>query len=368
MHLFCQPKVWMALIHFVYHHSGCFDSKMDGPNIKAITSFQLPAPADALTFTPCLRWLYMGGCQIVHETQEQGWIRRFDGMQSIKLNAPSGEYSQQTDYPGVSAMDVEKEALWMVVGSTDGQVQLLSGRHDVGSLICSIQQNSDQTSSSKAHQSEVSHVKLVENETALLTSGWDRHVKYWDLHTGNGIYDLEFSAPVSTVKTLEDPSGSTLMVAVVGMNGRVELYDLKRQGSAIHSFNLDAPWCMDACLTPNSLWVGGRNSCFYNMDLRQMGKTQTFQCPKKSGCVSAILQVPGYDHHVLVASEDTMRLYNLRQPDSLKFQVIPGHSNMASHLRADRNGQFLFMAGGSRGWVGKAQPKAIVYEIQPNVQ
>ncbi|CDK26227.1 unnamed protein product [Kuraishia capsulata CBS 1993] len=130
----------------------------------------------------------------------------------------------------------------------------------------------------------------------------------------------------------------------------------------------------------NSIFSGRRNATVEEFDLRKIDMTnieavKTLKFPQASGSVSVVRPMPN-GKHLLCASVDNIRLYDLRLYDSytssassgkggkVPFMIIPGHhGGTLSQLLIDPSCRFLVSASGNRGWNGYSTEMALVYEI-----
>jgi len=108
------------------------------------------------------------------------------------------------------------------------------------------------------------------------------------------------------------------------------------------TWSISASWSASGKL----IFVGRRNATVdvYNI---QAGARRTLHLPKSSGKVTALQPMPN-NRHLLIASSDTVRLWDLK---SGKFTIVPGTMGGLTNLKIDLRGQYLYAAGGGRGWV-----------------
>ncbi|KAI9711491.1 MAG: Transcription factor spt8 [Bogoriella megaspora] len=174
------------------------------------------------------------------------------------------------------------------------------------------------------------------------------------------------SYPIST-------STSSTTFFDTAMDGVLRVWD-RRQHSPIATVSprWAPPWCMSACWSPdgNSIYVGRRNN---TVDEFSLGKgfaepTRIFKFPAGSGSVSAIRGMPN-GRHLLCASHDILRLYDLRAEEQSKrstvpFTIVPGHrTGVISTLHIDPTCRFILSAGGTRGWEGGSTDVLLGYEL-----
>ncbi|PHH64360.1 hypothetical protein CDD81_4717 [Ophiocordyceps australis] len=136
------------------------------------------------------------------------------------------------------------------------------------------------------------------------------------------------------------------------------------------------PWCMSAAWSPdgNVVYAGRRNGTVEEFDVRRARRgwepDRTLKLPGGSGAVSALKPMVN-GRHLVCASYDIMRLYDLRDSRSYKhhvpFLVIPGppRAGVISGLYVDATSRFMLSAAGTRGWEGTCTEVLIGYEITP---
>ncbi|PHH75323.1 hypothetical protein CDD82_4487 [Ophiocordyceps australis] len=134
------------------------------------------------------------------------------------------------------------------------------------------------------------------------------------------------------------------------------------------------PWCMSAAWSPdgNIVYAGRRNGTVEEFDVRRARRgwepDRTLKLPGGSGAVSALKPMVN-GRHLVCASYDIMRLYDLRDTRSYKhhvpFLVIPGppRAGVISGLYVDATSRFMLSAAGTRGWEGTCTEVLIGYEI-----
>ncbi|KFY40136.1 hypothetical protein V495_05592 [Pseudogymnoascus sp. VKM F-4514 (FW-929)] len=86
------------------------------------------------------------------------------------------------------------------------------------------------------------------------------------------------------------------------------------------------PWCMAACWSPdgNYIYAGRRNGTVEEFSLHKglKGPERTFKFPAGSGAVSAVRTMPN-GRHLICASHDILRLYDLKQTEAVKHSTVP---------------------------------------------
>ncbi|KAL8826842.1 MAG: hypothetical protein Q9191_003548 [Dirinaria sp. TL-2023a] len=165
--------------------------------------------------------------------------------------------------------------------------------------------------------------------------------------------------------------GSTFLAA--SMDGTLRVWD-KRQATAVAKIlpRNTPPWCMNACWSPdgNFIYAGRRNGTVEEFSLHKglRGAERTFKLPNGSGPVSAVRAMPN-GRHLICASYDILRLYDLQQQQTFKhstvpFLIVPGHrTGVISQLYLDPTCRYMISTAGSRGWEGSSTEVLLGYEI-----
>jgi transcriptional activator SPT8 len=135
------------------------------------------------------------------------------------------------------------------------------------------------------------------------------------------------------------------------------------------------PWCMGACWSPDGNWIyaGRRNGTVeeFNIHKARSGwaPERVLKFPQGSGPVSAVRSMVN-GRHLVCASHDILRLYDLRDMAAVKhssvpFLIIPGppRAGVISCLYVDPSSRFMISAAGTRGWEGSSTEVLIGYEI-----
>ncbi|KAG4443909.1 hypothetical protein IFR05_000549 [Cadophora sp. M221] len=168
-------------------------------------------------------------------------------------------------------------------------------------------------------------------------------------------------------------SDSTFLAASI--DGPMRIWD-RRQPDAVARMSTRPgvpPWCMAACWSPdgNFVYAGRRNGTVEEFSLHKGLKvpSRTFKFPQGSGAVSAIRAMPN-GRHLICASHDILRLYDLKESQSSKhstvpFLIVPGppRAGVISALHVDPTCKYMLSAAGNRGWEGSSTEVLIGYEI-----
>lgn len=186
--------------------------------------------------------------------------------------------------------------------------------------------------------------------------------------------DLESSKEVgaedSALESQPVTSDSTFMAT--STDGSIRIWDRRQPLPVARITPHDTPpWCLSACWSPdgNNLYAGRRNNTVEEYDLRKGLKTpeRIFRFPQGSGAVTSVKAMPN-GRHLVCASYDILRLYDLKQSPSNKstvpFLIVPGHrTGTISHLYFSADCRYMMTTGGNRGWEGSPTEVLLGYEI-----
>ncbi|KAF3054859.1 Transcription factor spt8 [Daldinia childiae] len=187
-----------------------------------------------------------------------------------------------------------------------------------------------------------------------------------------------FAAPPPTHYDMTQTSDSTFLSA--SMDGTLRIWDRRMQNPVARIGNRPGipPWCMGACWSPDGNWIyaGRRNGTVEEFSIQKAkgGRVgwqpeRVFKFPGGSGPVSCVRSMVN-GRHLVCASHDILRLYDLRSEHSSKhspppFLIIPGppRAGVISSLYIDPSSRFMISAAGNRGWEGTTTEVLIGYEI-----
>ncbi|KAL2689221.1 hypothetical protein Neosp_003273 [[Neocosmospora] mangrovei] len=178
--------------------------------------------------------------------------------------------------------------------------------------------------------------------------------------------------------TQHDPtqtSSTTFISAAI--DGPIRVWD-KRQPDPVARIGTRPgvpPWCMGTCWSPNGniIYAGRRNGTVEEYDIHKARRgwepERSLKFPAGSGAVSAVRPMLN-GRHLVCASHDILRLYDLRESRAFKhstvpFLIIPGppRAGVISSLYIDPTSRFMLSAAGTRGWEGTSTEVLIGYEI-----
>lgn len=184
------------------------------------------------------------------------------------------------------------------------------------------------------------------------------------------------SAPGPPHADSTQTSESTFMSASI--DGTIRVWDRRVRDpvARIGTRSGVPPWCMGACWSPDGNWIyaGRRNGTVEEFSLHRArnGWTpeRTLKFPQGSGPVTAIRPMVN-GRHLVCASHDILRLYDLRAPSAVKhstvpFLIIPGppRAGVISSLYIDSSSRFMISVAGTRGWEGTSTEVLVGYEIE----
>ncbi|CZR63086.1 related to transcription factor SPT8 [Phialocephala subalpina] len=192
----------------------------------------------------------------------------------------------------------------------------------------------------------------------------------------NGVSNGKAPEQATIVAETQDAvatSDSTFLAA--SMDGTLRIWDRRQQNpvARIPTRTGVPPWCMAACWSPdgNFIYAGRRNGTVEEFSLHKGLKNaeRTFKFPQGSNAVSALRAMPN-GRHLICASHDILRLYDLKAPQTNKhstvpFLIVPGppRAGVISALHIDPTCKYMLSAAGNRGWEGSTTEVLIGYEI-----
>ncbi|AEO54535.1 SPT8-like protein [Thermothelomyces thermophilus ATCC 42464] len=170
-------------------------------------------------------------------------------------------------------------------------------------------------------------------------------------------------------------SANTFLAAAI--DGTIRIWDRRVPNPVARISNRRGvpPWCMGACWSPDGNWIyaGRRNGTVEEFSIHNATSSwlpeRTLKFPAGSGAVSCVRPMPN-GRHLVCASHDILRLYDLRDTSAFKhskvpFIIIPGppKAGVISQLYIDPTSRIMISLGGTRGWDGTSTEVMIGYEI-----
>ncbi|KTW25886.1 hypothetical protein T552_03159 [Pneumocystis carinii B80] len=316
----------------------------------------------------------------------------------------------------VYCLAVNKQALWMLSGIDTGVINLQSVRHDEGRILATM----------KKHISPVSVLELSSCETKVLSGGWDKNVYEWDLNTGTvsrsydnhtgqistiayrpifpititstsnciknepkinmkselnetndlleGFFDSIFDNERMEEKNISNLNNESIQnkneFIVSGIDGSITIWDVRqlKHIAKLGIPNGTPPWCMNACWSVDGkyIYAGRRNGTVDEFSIYSAldKPLRSIKLPLNSGPVSAVHSMPN-GKHLICASYDNIRMYDLNGSSKIPFLIIPGHyGGVISSIYIDNTCKYMLTSSGNRGWDGNYTETLLGYEIE----
>ncbi|KAK4235343.1 SPT8-like protein [Achaetomium macrosporum] len=170
-------------------------------------------------------------------------------------------------------------------------------------------------------------------------------------------------------------SASTFLSAAI--DGTIRIWDRRVPDPVARINNRRGvpPWCMGACWSPDGNWIyaGRRNGTVEEYSIHKASSgwapERTLKFPAGSGAVSCVRPMVN-GRHLVCASHDILRLYDLRENAAFKhskvpFIIIPGppRAGVIADLYIDPTSRIMISIAGTRGWDGTSTEVLIGYEI-----
>ncbi|KAK3898072.1 SPT8-like protein [Staphylotrichum tortipilum] len=170
-------------------------------------------------------------------------------------------------------------------------------------------------------------------------------------------------------------STSTFLTAAI--DGTIRIWDRRAPDPVARINNRRGvpPWCMGACWSPDGNWLyaGRRNGTVEEYAIHKASSSwapeRTLKFPAGSGAVSSVRAMAN-GRHLVCASHDILRLYDLRDASAFKhskvpFIIVPGppRPGVISELYVDPTSRIMISTAGTRGWDGTSTEVLIGYEI-----
>jgi len=176
----------------------------------------------------------------------------------------------------------------------------------------------------------------------------------------------------------QDPTQmSSKIFLSAAMDGTIRLWDRRVPDPVARIGNRRGvpPWCMGACWSPDGNWIyaGRRNGTVEEFSIHNAKSgwqpERVLKFPAGSGAVSSVRPMAN-GRHLVCASHDILRLYDLRDNAAFKhskvpFIIVPGppRAGVISNLYIDPTSRIMISAAGTRGWDGTSTEVLIGYEI-----
>ncbi|KAL1930545.1 hypothetical protein VTP01DRAFT_10707 [Rhizomucor pusillus] len=286
----------------------------------------------------------------------------------------------------VYSMDVHSDALWALLGTESGGINLVTVRHDEGKCHHVL----------RSHTAPVSVLKITSDQTGVISGSWDKTVLEWDLNTGSVV--RKFTGHTSQISSasfrpLHAPDEQHMwdekdpnIFMTTSFDGQCILWDRREPSKNTRKIGLSdrsPPWCLSACWSTDGskIYMGRRNGQVDEWDYNSQKLIRSFKMPANSGPVSNVACMPS-GKHVVCASNDNVRLWNTTIESSLTlypegetkppsssaipFTILPGHhGGSISHIAIDPTCRYMITTSGNRGWDGTSTNACLFYDIHP---
>ncbi|KAL6900095.1 WD40-repeat-containing domain protein [Trichoderma evansii] len=286
---------------------------------------------------------------------------------SEPMQSPSGAEAMDVDTPRPDTAAAAAPA--PALGPGDTQVSAMSGVSEQTELAT----DTDTIKAEESSQAPQEQEQPLESQSMADISE--------QLGTKRPHSPMIFSSqPPPTQHEASQVSHTTFLSSA--MDGTIRIWDRRVPNPVARINNRTGvpPWCMSACWSPdgNKIYAGRRNGTVEEFDIARAKRgwqpERVLRFPAGSGAVSAIKPMAN-GRHLVCASHDILRLYDLRETRAFKhstvpFLIIPGppRAGVISSLYIDPSSRFMLSAAGTRGWDGTNTEVLIGYEIhvEPN--
>ncbi|KAJ5176916.1 Transcription factor spt8 [Penicillium canariense] len=193
------------------------------------------------------------------------------------------------------------------------------------------------------------------------------------LPKADGLETSSLGQDLSQTMQTEQTVGPDTTFLAASIDGTIRVWDRRQPNPVARMTPRNVPpWCMNACWSPdgNYIYAGRRNGTVeeYSLHKGLREASRTFKFPQGSGPVTALKAMPN-GRHLVCASHDILRLYDLKHEHSSRhsavpFLIIPGHrTGTISQLYVDNACRYMISTSGNRGWEGNTTEVLLGYEI-----
>ena len=247
-----------------------------------------------------------------------------------------------TRLSSVYSLAVEKEALWALTGLKSGNMRLWTVRHNPGTCLHLFK---------GIHKAPLSCIKLTDKEKSCVTGSWDKQIIKWDLNTGRAL--RSFSGHISQITSIDMHPTNPNVFLSTSFEGGSFIWDM-RQAEPLRQLAPpdlnESPFCFYGCWNKsgNRIYCARRDHRVdeFSVDTG-LATGNVLKLPPSSGSVAYLMPVD--DSHLLCASQDNVRLWNINSRQASSHKIIPGHQDgqISSILMND---EYLVTASGNRGF------------------
>ncbi|QSL65851.1 hypothetical protein MERGE_000130 [Pneumocystis wakefieldiae] len=329
----------------------------------------------------------------------------------------------------VYCLAVNKQALWMLSGIDTGVINLQSVRHDEGKILATMKKHISPVSVLELSSCETKvlsggwdkNVYQWDLNTGVVSRSYDNHTGQISTIAYRPIFPIAIASTSNSIKyeseinvkselnqtnnSLENFSNSIFNnkrmkkknisnsfenindytndsdlnneliqnkneFIVSGIDGSITIWD-ERQLKYIAKLGIPngtPPWCMNACWSADGkyIYAGRRNGTVdeFSMYSALDKPLRSIKLPLNSGPVSAVHSMPN-GKHLICASYDNIRMYDLNGSSKIPFLIIPGHyGGVISSIYIDNTCKYMLTASGNRGWDGNYTETLLGYEIE----
>jgi transcriptional activator SPT8 len=188
--------------------------------------------------------------------------------------------------------------------------------------------------------------------------------------------DEPLTAPPTNDDTRPElPPKSESTFLDTSIDGSIRIWDRRVAMPVATILPQGSPWVTGACWSPDgNFFYAGRKTCsvdeysIHHLGSKRNEPNRSFKFQPGSGPVYAVRAMPN-KKHLVCASNDILRIYDLVQPDNSKhsrvpFNIVPGHrGGVVSAIHIDPSCRFMLSASGTRGWEGNPTEVLLGYEI-----
>ena len=283
-------------------------------------------PVRAVAFHPENRFFATGSADnsvIIWDLQQQSKVKVF---------------SQDSD---ILSLDFSPDGYWLAIGNFDGTVQIWDW------------QMAQLAHTFSDHNNAVTAVQFTHDGEHLVSASGDRHIKVWDVKTGENVASMETGQWIESMAL--DPQ-STGKVAISGLGRKVEIWNLatqkreqtsERLPSSVYSVDWH-PRRQQLALSPNSNAnsnlennEGDHNSVtLFNLDSARLGDLLNGH----SDYISFVAFSPSGDTLLSGSWDHTIRLWN-PQTGELIRSFLENEKRILSGDFSDNGKAFIIGSG-----------------------